>query len=123
VALEYERWTPFWVAVPALFGEKLGSKVTASLKRAFDDQVDRWGAAEGMNLRRSIEAPDWSLVASSEGGGLPNFVDLLFEWGGRLRLGERMVADGSVLPAGGAVSPSDLRRHRARSPNVRNVVR
>jgi hypothetical protein len=93
-AHEYEMWTPYWMAAPTVFGDRVGPKLIASSRAAFDDQVNRWGAAEGSDLGRSIGAPDYSLIAFDENAGLSNFVQLLFEWGGRLRLGERFLADG-----------------------------
>jgi hypothetical protein len=92
-AREYEMWAPYWMAAPTVFGDRIGAKLISSARAAFDDQVDRWAAAEGSDLRRSIGAPDYSLIAFNEDAGLPNFVELLFEWGGRLRLGERFLAD------------------------------
>lgn len=99
VAREYELWSPFWMAVPTVFPEKVGSKLVASLRATFDDQIDRWAAAEGDDLRRSIGPVDYSIVAFSDdqSTGLTNFVELLFEWGGRLRLGERFLSDGDDL--------------------------
>jgi hypothetical protein len=96
-AREYECWAPFWMAAPTVFPGRVGPKLVASARAAFDDQVDRWNAAEGFDLRASIGAPDWSSIAHDENAGLPNFVELLFEWGGRLRLGERLLADGVDL--------------------------
>lgn len=101
VAREYELWSPYWMAVPTVFDKGVGTKVVASLRAAFDDQIDRWAAAEGDDLRRSIGPIDYSLVAFHEeqNAGLANFVELLFEWGGRLRLGERFVAEDGDLTA------------------------
>jgi hypothetical protein len=98
-AHEYELWSPYWMAVPTVFEKGVGEKVVASLRSAFDDQVDRWAAAEGDDLRRSIGPIDYSLVAFREeqNAGFANFVELLFEWGGRLRLGERFLAEGDDL--------------------------
>ena len=97
-AREYEMWAPYWMAAPTVFGDRIGPKLIASARAAFDDQVDRWAAAEGTDLRRSVGAPDYSLIAFDENAGLPNFVQLLLEWGGRLRLGERFLAEGIDLP-------------------------
>jgi hypothetical protein len=96
-AREYETWEPFWMATSGVFRDRLGEKLIASLRATFDDQVDRWGGAEGIDLRRSIGAPDWSMAAFDEAVRLPNFVELLFEWGGRLRLGEYYLANGEEL--------------------------
>jgi hypothetical protein len=96
-AREYEGWAPYWMAAATVFGDRIGPKLIASARATFDDQVDRWSAAEGLDLRRSVGEPDWSLISFDENAGLPNFVELLFEWGGRLRLGERFVADGIDL--------------------------
>jgi hypothetical protein len=98
-AKEYETWVPFWLAAPTVFEGRIGEKLVASARIVFDDQIDRWSTAEGFDLRASIGAPDWSLTAFSddENVRLPNFVELLFEWGGRLRLGERFLADRHVL--------------------------
>lgn len=96
-ASEYAQWTPFWIAAPTAFDDRVGPKLIASAQATFDDQVNRWSAAEGFDLRRSIGAPDYSLTASYDNARLPNFVELLFEWGGRLRLGEWFLAAGSDL--------------------------
>jgi len=96
-AHEYEMWTPYWMAAPTVFSDRIGPKLIASARAAFDDQVNRWAAAEGSDLRPSIGAPDYSLIAFDENAGLPKFVQLLFEWGGRLRLGERFLAEGIDL--------------------------
>jgi hypothetical protein len=91
-AHEYELWPPWWVAAPSAFGERLGAKVIASAKAAFDDQVDRWGQSEGSDLRQSIGPIDYAYLAVNENAGFLNFVELLFEWGAR-RLGERYLAE------------------------------
>lgn len=99
-AREIDRWNPYWHFARTLFPEKIGDKVVESLARAFDDQVDRWSAAEGFDLRRSIGSPDYALVSAEPLDApvrLPNFVDLLFEWGGRLRLAERLITEGHNL--------------------------
>jgi hypothetical protein len=96
-AREYELWAPYWIAAATVFGERIGPKLIVSARSVFDDQVERWGVAEGMDLRRSVGAPDYSLLSFDENAGLPDFVQLLFEWGGRLRLGERFLADGVDL--------------------------
>ncbi len=92
-AREYQTWAPFWLAAPTAFADRVGPRLIASARAVFDDQVDRWGAAEGTDLRRSVGAPDWSMISFDENAGLPNFVELLFDWGGRLRLGERFLAE------------------------------
>lgn len=99
VVREYARWMPYWQHAQTLFPERVAAKTIRSLRATFDDQVDRWSAAEGFNLRRSIGKPDYSMMAADENAGLPNFVELLFEWGGRLRLGERLLAQGWDLRA------------------------
>jgi hypothetical protein len=96
-AREYEPWAPYWMAATTVFDARVGPKLIRSARASFDDQVDRWSAAEGFDLRRSVGAPDWSLIAFDENAALPNFVELLFEWGGRLRLGERFLAGGIDL--------------------------
>lgn len=93
-AREYALWMPYWHLARSLLADKVAEKTIRSLKAAFDDQVDRWSTAEGVELRRSLGAPDYSLIAADEGVGLPDFVELLFEWGGRLRLGERLITEG-----------------------------
>lgn len=93
-AREYDLWMPYWQLAGSLLAESVAREVIESLKATFDDQVDRWSAAEGFDLRRSIGAPDYALIAADEHAGLTNFVELLLEWGGRLRLGERLIAEG-----------------------------
>ena len=93
----YELWPPYWMAVATAFDDRIGPTLISSARTVFDDQVDRWAAAEGDDLRRSIGAPDHALVTFGEKVELANFVQLLFEWGGRLRLGERLRADGVDL--------------------------
>lgn len=92
-AREYELWAPYWTAARTVFPEKSGAKLIEALEATFYDQVDRWSAAEGFDLKRSVGAPDYSIIAFDENAGLSNFVELLFEWGGRLRLGESFLAD------------------------------
>ncbi len=103
-AREYEAWAPFWMAAATAFERRVGPRVVTSARAVFDDQVDRWTTAEGIDLRRSIGAPDWALMAHDEDAGLPNFVQLLFEWGGRLRLGERFLAEGSEFADYGSLT-------------------
>lgn len=95
VAREYDRWAPYWHLARSLLADKVAEKTIRSLKAAFDDQVDRWGAAEGgLQVRTILGAPDYSIFSADESLGLPNCVELLFEWGGRLRLGERLITEG-----------------------------
>jgi hypothetical protein len=91
---EYDQWAPFWASAPGAFADGVGSKLISAARAVFNDQVDRWGVAEGFDLRLSVGEPDWSLAQVDENPSLPTFVDLLFEWGGRLRLGERLLAEG-----------------------------
>jgi hypothetical protein len=102
-AREFDQWAPFWKVIGEAFPSKIGDRLVAALRRAFDDQVDRWSAAENLALRKSIGAPDFSLISAEPGEGVRfhNFVELLFEWGGRLRLGENILSSGD-----------DLRDHR-----------
>lgn len=99
-AKEIDQWMPYWHFARTLFPEKVGDRVVRSLTKTFDDQVDRWSAAEGLDLRRSIGSPDYALIRTEPVDApvrLPNFVDLLFEWGGRLRLAERLITEGHRL--------------------------
>lgn len=96
-AREYEMWAPYWMAAPTVFGDRIGPKLIASARAAFDDQVDRWAAAEGTDLRRSVGAPDYSLIAFDENAGLPNFVQLLLEWGGAAPSRGAFLAEGIDL--------------------------
>ena len=93
----YELWPPYWMASATAFDDRIGPTLISSARTVFDDQVDRWAAAEGEDLRSSIGAPDYTLVTFGENVEPANFVQLLFEWGGRLRLGERLRADGVDL--------------------------
>ena len=93
----YEQWPPYWMAVATAFDDRIGPALISSARTVFDDQVDRWAAAEGDDLRRRNGAPDYALVTFGESVQPANFVQLLFEWGGRLRLGERLRADGVDL--------------------------
>lgn len=98
-AREIDQWSPYWKLIEGFFPDKVGSKVVASLTKTFDDQVDRWSAAEGFDLRRSIGGPDFALISADTDAPvrLPNFVELLFEWGGRIRLAERLITEGYDL--------------------------
>ncbi len=91
---EFARWMPYWQLARTLLAKRVATKTVDALQATFDDQVNRWSTAEGFDLRQSIGAPDYAMIADDENAGLPNFVELLFEWGGRLRLGERLIAEG-----------------------------
>jgi hypothetical protein len=98
-ALSFETWMPYWKFAQTILADKVAAKTVRSVKATFDDQVDRWSAAEGFDLRNTLAEPDYSMIAAeveneNAGFGLPNCVELLFEWGGRLRHGERIIADG-----------------------------
>lgn len=98
-AREFDQWSPYWNVIASEFPPKLGERVVASLRKTFDDQVDRWSAAEGFELRRCIGPLDFSLINAEPGEGtrMHNFVELLFEWGGRLRLGEAILSSGDEI--------------------------
>lgn len=99
-AMEYDQWPPYWHGMQASLEDRAAKVVIASVRKSFDDQVDRWSVAEGFDLRRSIGAPDYALTAAEDLESPPTFptwVDLLFEWGGRLRLAERLTSEGWKL--------------------------
>jgi hypothetical protein len=87
------------MAAPVAFDDQnLGTKLVASIRTAFNDQVDRWGRAEGFDLGRGCIGPDDFSIGSMEDTlRLHSCAELLFEWGARLRLGERFLAEGIEL--------------------------
>lgn len=96
-AREVDEWRPYWEHARTILPERIAERVELSLMETFDNQVDRWSAAEGFDLRRSIGAADTAFISSDGSFRLPNFVDLLFEWGWRLLLAEQLIADGQDL--------------------------
>jgi hypothetical protein len=114
-AREIDQWLPYWHQARNFLGDRAGDKIVGSLTKTFDDQVDRWAVAEGVDLRNSVGAPDAALVAAQEDDRIrfATFVDLLFEWGGRLRLAERLIANGNDL--------RDLRYERDESDFIQHL--
>ena len=84
-----EPMVPYWYFQENMLESALCALAARACRWAFDDQVKRWGKAEGFDLSKSIGAPDYAMIsvqdADAPSSGLPTFVDLLFDWGGRLR--------------------------------------
>jgi hypothetical protein len=96
-AKEYDMWPLFRKRVTRWFSDRACAPIVDSLTASFNDQVDRGTAAEkAWDLRKSMASPDWVLY-TADGSGMPTFLDALFEWGVRFRLGERLIAEGCDL--------------------------